>query len=375
MKRPILVGGLVLGLLFVVTHSPAKEIIKLGLITPLTGDVKTFGESCKNAFLLAIDDYAKTGKYQITPVIADDRNDATEGTNAALKLITQDKVAGIIGPLTSKIAIPVSEIADKNRVPMISSATNPKVTVHDGRRKPYVFRSCFTDPFQGSVAANFALKELKASTAAVLYDVGNDFSKGLADFFKTTFEKGKGTILAYESYQKDDVDFSALITKIGIKKPDVLFLPDYYNKVSLIARQVREKGLKSALLGGDGWDSPDLIKIGGSAIIGNYFTNHYSAEKKDKVTEAFIGRYKQKCGAVPDAWAALTYDATMLYLQSLDKAQKATPEEVMNVLTDLKNHKGVTGNISFDRNGDPVKSAVILRVEKDGFKYVTTVNP
>jgi branched-chain amino acid transport system substrate-binding protein len=375
MKRPILVGGLVLSLFFVVTHAPAKETIKLGLITPLTGDVKTFGESCRNAFLLAIEDYSKTGKYQIAPFIADDRNDATEGTNAALKLITQDKVAGIIGPLTSKIAIPVSEIADKNRVPMISSATNPKVTVFDGKRKPYVFRSCFTDPFQGSVAANFALKNLKASTAAVLYDVGNDFSKGLADFFKTTFEKSKGTILAYESYQKDDVDFSALITKIGVKRPDVIFLPDYYNKVSLIARQVREKGLKSALLGGDGWDSPDLIKIGGSAILGSYFTNHYSAERKDKVAEAFTGRYKQKYGAVPDAWAALTYDATMLYLQSLDQAKKATPEEVMKVLTDLKNFKGATGNISFDRNGDPVKSAVILRVEKDGFKYVTTVTP
>ena len=375
MKRPILVGGLVFGFLFVVTQPSAKEIIKLGLITPLTGDVKTFGESCKNAFLMAIDDYSKTGKYRITPVIADDRNDATEGTNAALKLITQDKVAGIIGPLTSKIAVPVSEIADKNKMPMISSATNPKVTVYDGKRKPYVFRSCFTDPFQGSVAANFALKDLKASTAAVLYDVGNDFSRGLAEFFRTTFEKGRGTILAYESYQRDDVDFSALITKIGVKKPDVIFLPDYYNKVSLIARQVREKGLKSALLGGDGWDSPDLIKIGGSAILGNYFTNHYSAERKGKVAEAFTEKYKQKHGAVPDAWAALTYDATALYLQSLDKAKKATPEDVMKVLTDLKDFKGVTGSISFDRNGDPVKSAVILRVEKGGFKYVTTVDP
>ena len=374
MKRPILIGGVALGLLFAVSHTPARETMRLGLITPLTGDVKTFGESCKNAFLLALDDYSKVGKYRITPFIADDRNDATEGTNAALKLITQDRVAGIIGPLTSKIAIPVSEIANKNRVPMISSATNPKVTVHDGRRKPYVFRSCFTDPFQGNVAANFAIKNLKATTAAVLYDVGNDYSKGLAGFFKITFE-GKGTILAYESYQKDDVDFSALVTKIGVKKPDVIFLPDYYNKASLVARQVREKGLKSALLGGDGWDSPDLVKMGGSAIIGSYFTNHYSAERKDTVAETFIGRYKQKYGAVPDAWAALTYDATMPYLQSLDKANKATPEEVMKVLTDLKNFKGVTGNISFDRNGDPVKSAVILRVEKDGFKYITTVNP
>ncbi len=372
----ILVGGVVLALLCGVPDVHAKEIIKLGLITPLTGDVKTFGESSKNAFLIAIEDYSKTGKYQITPVIADDRNDATEGTNAALKLITQDKVAGIIGPLTSKIAIPVSEIADKNKVPMITNAaTSPKVTMYDGKRKPYVFRSCFTDPFQGSVVADFALKDLKARTAAVLYDVGNDYSKGLAEFFKRTFEKGKGTILAYESYQKDDVDFSALITKIGVKKPDVIFLPDYYNKAALIARQVREKGLKSPLVGGDGWDSPDLIKIGGSAIIGNYFTNHYSPERKDKVAEAFIAKYKQKHGAVPDALAALAYDATMIYLQSLDKAQKATPDDVMKVLTDLKDFKGVTGTISFDKNGDPVKSAVILKVEKDGFKYVTTVNP
>ncbi len=377
MKRVnLVVGAVLVGLLFLTTHAQAKEIIKLGLITPLTGDVKTFGESSKNAFLIAIEDYSKTGKYQISPVIADDRNDATEGTNAALKLITQDRVAGIIGPLTSKIAIPVSEIADKNKVPMISNAaTSTKVTVYNGKRKPYVFRSCFTDPFQGSVVANFALKDLKAKTAAVLYDVGNDYSKGLAEFFKATFEKGKGTILAYESYQKDDVDFSALITKIGVKKPDVIFIPDYYNKAALIARQVREKGLKSIMVGGDGWDSPDLIKIGGSAIIGNYFTNHYSPERKDRVAEAFIAKYKQKHGAVPDALAALAYDATMIYLQSLDKAKKGTPEEVMKVLTDLKNFKGVTGNISFDKNGDPIKSAVILRVERDGFKYITTVNP
>jgi len=375
-KRLAMSVGVTLALLIAFTHASAKEIVKLGLITPLTGDVKTFGESSKNAFLIAIEDYSKTGKYQITQVIADDRNDATEGTNAALKLITQDRVAGIIGPLTSKIAIPVSEIAEKNKIPMISNAaTSPKVTVYDGKRKAYVFRSCFTDPFQGSVVANFALKDLKAKTAAVLYDVGNDYSKGLAEFFKATFEKAKATIVAYESYQKDDVDFSALITKIGIKKPDVIFLPDYYNKAALIARQVREKALKSPLLGGDGWDSPDLIKIGGSAITGNYFTNHYSPERKDKVAEAFIAKYKQKHNAVPDALAALAYDAAMIYLQSLDKAKKPAPEEVMKVLTTLKDFKGVTGTISFDKNGDPVKSAVILRVEKDGFKYVTTVNP
>jgi branched-chain amino acid transport system substrate-binding protein len=366
--------SILLVLISVAAHG--KETIKLGLITPLTGDVKTFGESSRNAFLMAIEEYSKTGKYTITPMITDDRNDATEGTNAALKLITQDKVLGIIGPLTSKVAIPVSELAEKNKVPMISgSATNPKVTVYNNKRKPYIFRACFIDPFQGKVAAEFALKDLKVKTAAVLYDVGNDYSKGLAEFFKATFEKGQGRVVGYESYQKDDVDFSALITKIGLKKPEAIFIPDYYNKAALIAKQIREKGLKAVMLGGDGWDSPDLIKIGGAAIAGNYFTNHYSPERKDKVAEAFINKYKQRHNQLPDSLAALGYDATSIFLYALDKASKADPEEIRKVLSTLNNFKGVTGTISFDANGDAVKSAVVLKVEKDGPKYVTTVNP
>jgi len=365
------------GCLFLfISHGGAKETIKIGLITPLTGDVKTFGESTKNAFYIAVEEYARKGKYKIEPVIVDDRNDPTEGTNAALKLITQDKVMAIIGPLTSKVAIPVSEIANQNKVPMITgTATNPKVTVHEGKRKPYIFRACFIDPFQGAVAANFVLKELKKKTAAVLYDVGNDYSKGLAEFFKSTFEKGKGTMVGYESYQKDDVDFSALITKIAVKKPDIIFIPDYYNKVALIAKQIREKGLKSVLIGGDGWDSPELLKIAGSAIMGEYFTNHYSPDRKDGVSEAFIKRYREKHGIIPDALAALGYDSTMMLLKVLDSVKRPTKEEVMKALSTLKNFKGVTGTISFDKNGDAIKSVVILRLEKDGAKYITTVNP
>jgi branched-chain amino acid transport system substrate-binding protein len=363
-------------LFFVAGISHAKDTVKIGLITPLTGDVKTFGESAKNAFVIALEEFAKNGKYNLEPVIADDKNDPTEGANAALKLITQDKVVAISGPLTSKVTIPVSDIANKNRIPMITSAaTNPKVTIYEGKRKPYIFRACYTDPFQGTVAATFALKELKAKTAAVLYDVGNDYSKGLAEFFKATFIKDKGVIVAYESYQKDDVDFSALISKIAMKKPDIIYLPDYYNKVALIARQVREKGLKSALLGSDGWDSPELMKIGGSAIVGGYFTNHYSPDRKDPIAEAFIKRYKQKHGAVPDALAALCYDATMILLKAIDSAKKPTQEEIIKFLSSLKNYKGVTGNISFDKNGDAIKSVVLLKVEKDKVKYMTTINP
>jgi branched-chain amino acid transport system substrate-binding protein len=353
----------------------AKETLKLGFITPLTGDVKTYGESSKNAFLLALEEYAKTGKYTIKPVIADDRNDPTEGANAALKLITQDKVLAVVGPLTSKVSIPVSEICEKYKIPMITgAATNPKVTVYDGRRKGYVFRACFIDPFQGGIAANFALSNLKAKTAAVLYDVGNDYSKGLAEVFRSTFLKGKGNVVAYESYQKDDVDFSALISKVALKKPDVIYIPDYYNKVVLIARQVRERGIKVPMLGGDGWDSPELLKAG-NAIIGNYFTNHYSVQSKDPATRQFVASYKAKFGALPDALAALAYDATRILLQAIDTAKKPSGDEIKAVLSGLKNFKGATGTMHFDKNGDAVKSAVVLKVEKDGFGYVATVNP
>jgi len=376
MKKSLILFLVCTTLFLIVQHSVAKETVKIGLITPLTGDVKTFGESTKNAFFIALEEYDKKGRYRIEPIIVDDRNDPTEGTNAVLKLITQDKVVAIIGPLTSKVAIPVSEIANQNKVPMITgTATNPKVTVNEGRRKPYIFRACFIDPFQGAVAANFALRELKIKTAAVLYDVGNDYSKGLAEFFKSTFEKGKGNIVGYESYQKDDVDFSALITKIAIKKPNVIFIPDYYNKVALIAKQVRERGIKSVLIGGDGWDSPELLNIAGNAIIGCYFTNHYSPDRKDSVAESFIKKYKEKHGIIPDAFGALGYDSTKMILKVLDTVKKPTKEEIVQPLAALKNFKGVTGNISFDKNGDAIKSVVILRLDKDGAKYITTINP
>lgn len=357
-------------------YSYGKEKIRIGCVSPLTGDVKTYGESARNGFGIAVEEYSLRGKYKIEAFIADDKNDPTEGTNAALKLITQDKVFAIIGPLTSKVAIPVSEIAETYKVPMITgTATSQKVTMQDGRRKPYVFRACYIDPFQGRVAATFALKGLKAKTAAVLYDVGNDYSKGLAEFFRSTFIKGVGSVVSYESYQKDDVDFSALITKVGIKKPDIIYIPDYYNKVALIARQIREKGLKSTMLGGDGWDSPELLKAAGNSIVGSYFTNHYSPDRKDPVAEAFIKKYRERYGVVPDALAALGYDATRILLKTLDSVKKPTREEVVKELSVLKNFKGVTGNISFDRNGDAVKSVVLLKVERDKPKYVTTINP
>jgi branched-chain amino acid transport system substrate-binding protein len=376
MKKAFCVVFLFVASFLWISYSIAKDTVRIGIVTPLTGDVKTYGESTKNCALMAIEEYAKKGKYHVVPLVSDDRNDPTEGANAALKLITQDKVTAIIGPLTSKVAIPMSETAQKYKIPMITgTATNPKVTVSDGRRKSYVFRTCYTDPFQGGAAAGFALKDLKAKTAAVLYDVSNDYSKGLAEVFKATFVKGGGTITAYESYQKDDVDFSALISKTAMKKPEIIYLPDYYNKVGLIAKQIREKGMKATLLGGDGWDSPDLARIAGSAIAGGYFTNHYSPDRKDSVTQAFIKKYKEKYGIAPDALGSATYDAATILLKVLDGAKTPASDEIVKGLSRIKGFKGVTGTISFDKNGDVVKSVVILKMEKDRVRYVTTIEP
>ncbi|MBE0606733.1 MAG: ABC transporter substrate-binding protein, partial [Deltaproteobacteria bacterium] len=269
MRRATLVFAFLLPALVMIVPSQAKEI-KIGLITPLSGDVKTFGESVRNSFLIAVEEANARGGVagmKVTYAIQDDRNDATEAANVANLLVNQQRVKAIVGSVTSKTTIPVSDVIQSAKIPTISpTATNPKVTVADGKRKDYMFRACFIDPFQGTVLAKFTRETLKGKSAAVLYDASNDYSKGIAEVFRDAFRKQGGKVAAFESYGKDDVDFSALLTKVKASRADILFLPDYYNKVGLIAKQVQEKGLKVRLVGPDGWDSPDLVKIAGTAI-------------------------------------------------------------------------------------------------------------
>jgi branched-chain amino acid transport system substrate-binding protein len=352
--------------------SGAAVEVKLGLVTPLSGDVKTFGESTKNGFDLAVEEANKTGKVKITTVVADDKNDPTEGVNASTKLITQDLVNGLIGSVSSKVSIPISEVAQSNKVVMISpTSTNPKVTV-DGSRKDYVFRACFIDPFQGTVMAKFALNTLKAKTAAVMYDKGNDYTVGLAEFFKESFEKGGGQVVSMDSYSKDDVDFSAVLTKIASSNPDFLFLPDYYNKVNLIAKQAREKGVKAVFGGGDGWDSADLdVK----AVDGGYFSNHYSPDATSEEVKSWVTKYREKYNTVPDALATLAYDATRLMTEAIIKAGSNDPSKIRDAMATIEGFKAVSGSISFDKDGNPVKSAVVIQVVDGKQKYVETVNP
>ncbi len=353
--------------------------IRIGLITPLTGDVKTFGESVKNAFEMAVDEANRAGGVagmKIAFVVVDDRNDPTEASNAANLLINRHKVHAMVGSVTSKATIPVSDLAQGSKIPAITpSATNPKVTVADGKRKDFMFRACFIDPFQGRVMSRFARETLRKEKAAVLFDASNDYSKGIAEFFGNDFKDLGGKVVAYESYGKDDVDFSPLLTKIKASGADVLFLPDYYNKVGLIAKQAREKGIKATLIGPDGWDSPDLVKIAGDAVEGGYFSNHYSPEDTRPEVAGWVKKYREKFGQTPDALGTLAYDATNLLLDAIRKAGGNDPLKIREALAAIKGFKGVTGEFTIDGNGDAVKSAVILRIVDGRQKFVKVVDP
>jgi branched-chain amino acid transport system substrate-binding protein len=357
----------------------ADRELKIGLITPLSGDVKTYGESVKNSFEIAVAEANAAGGVlgmKIAYVVVDDRNDPTEASNAANLLINQHKVKAIVGSVTSKAAIPVSDLAQTYKIPTLTpTATNAKVTVADGKRKDYMFRSCFIDDFQGNVMARFARDTLAARNAAVLYDASNDYSKGIAQVFRAEFENRGGKIVSFESYGKDDVDFSALITKTKAANPDVLFLPDYYNKVGLIAKQLKEKGLKVGLIGPDGWDSPDLVKVAGDAVEGGYFSNHYSPEDARPEVKGWVEKYRARHGQTPDALGTLAYDGTNMLLDAIRRAGSDDPLKIRDALAQTKDFAAVTGKLTLDRNGDPIKSAVILQMKDGRQKFVKVVGP
>lgn len=374
------IGFAIITILFLLSCGKQENVIKIGLIAPLTGDVKTFGESTKNGFLLAVEEVNAQGGIngkQIKTFIQDDKNDPTEAQNAGSKLINQDGVKLIIGSVSSKCSIPLAQTCqDASAVMITPTSTNPKVTVRDdGSRKDFIFRACFIDPFQGKVAAKFALENLKVKTTAILYDVGNDYVKGLAEFYRDNFIQGGGQVIVYESYQKDDTDFSALLTKVKQANPDVLYIPDYYNKVGLIAKQARQLGIKSILMGGDGWDSPEMLKIAGDAIVNGYFTNHYSPDDPRPEVQEWVKKYLAKYGSNPDALATLGYDATSLLIEAIKRANSDNPTKVKEALQGIRDFKSVSGKISLDEQGNPIKNAVILKYTKTGQEYVATVNP
>jgi branched-chain amino acid transport system substrate-binding protein len=354
----------------------SSKTVKIAILAPLSGDVATFGQSTRDGAMMAIDEWNAKGGVNgatVEVVVEDSQCSAEAAVSAANKVIDQDGAKFIIGEVCSSASIPVSEIATAKGVLQITpTSTNTSVTVaEDGTTKPTVFRACFIDPFQGRVAAKFALENLGATTAAVFLDQGNDYVRGLAEVFVQEFEAGGGQILVQETYTGDDQDFSAILTKVKDANPDVLYLPDYYNTVNLIAGQAQEKGITATLLGGDGWDSADLDL---SVVEGGYFTNHFSADDTREVVQDFVTKYEAAYGSRPDALAALAYDAATILLRSMEKAGNFDPADVAAAMAS-GSFSVVSGDITYDAQHNPVKAAVVLKVENGQVVYTDTVAP
>lgn len=365
------------------------DTIKIGFNIPLTGDIPKVGEMSKDAAEMLKDKINKAGglavgnkKYMLDFVYVDNEAKAESAVNAALKLIEGEKVLAMVGPQGSGRAIPAGEVANNNKTVMISAwSTNPKTTLD----RPYVFRACFLDDFQGPVAAKFATEELKAKKAAVLYDVASDYPKGLAEFFKQDFEKlhGAGSVVAFESFTTKDVDFSAQLTKIVGTKPDVLFVPQYYNEVPLIVKQARELGYKGPILGSDSWGSAELMNLCGDDCKDQYFITHYAAAGAKGATKEFIDAFKEKYKDTPDDVAALTWDATGIVLKAIQDMGQVSGDlpkdrdSLRAAMSNIRDYEGITGKMSFNgKTGDPIKCAVIVKISDQGeFTFYKSVCP
>lgn len=353
------------------------EPIKVALVFPMTGDVSSFGISSKQGAEMALQEWNDKGGVngqKIEWVVADSRCDAQEARNQAVKVTEVDKVKFIIGEVCSSASIPISEVVNQKKVVQISpTSTNPKVTIDEttGKHKPYTFRACFLDPFQGDVLASFAMKDLGKKTAAILFDQGNDYVRGLAEYVRDSFVKMGGEVKVYEAYQKEDTDFAAVLSKVADAQADVLFLPDYYSKVSLIASQAKEKGIKAVMIGGDGWDSAQLDKV---ATDGGYFSDHYSSADPRPIVQNFLKAYETKYGAAPDALAVLAYDAANFLMSAIQATGNADPEKVKDTMLTVK-VEGISGEIVMNENGDPIKAAAITQVKDDKFNFVKFVQP
>jgi branched-chain amino acid transport system substrate-binding protein len=362
-------------LVFSCTKKANENEIVIGSYSSNTGATATFGVYQLRGTEMAIEEINAKGGIngkKIVHINYDNKSDSDETLAVVNRLISQDKVVAILGEATSGRSKIGASVAQQHKVPMLtSSATNPDVT----KVGNYIFRACFIDPFQGYVMAKFMTENLKLKRAAIMRDTKNDYSVGLSDIFTEKLKGMGGTIVTDVAYQEGDIDFKSQLTSIKAKNVDAIFIPGYYNEVALVAKQAKELGMKMPLLGGDGWSSPKLYEIAKDAINGNYFSNHYTTESNDPKTVAFVKAFKAKYNEVPDVMAALAYDATYMLAEAISKTTAVTSENIRDELAKIKDFHGVTGQMSMDANRDAIKSAVVVQVEGENYKYVTSVNP
>ena len=356
------------------------DTIKIGVNLELSGGVASYGQSISEGLKLATEEINKDGidGKKIKLIQVDNKSEAAEATSGAIKLTSQDKVTAIVGAATSTNTIAQVQIAQDNKIPVISpSGTSPEITYKDDKLNDYVFRTSFIDPFQGTVAANFATSEIKAKSAAIYIDSASDYSKGLAAAFKEQFEKNGGKIVAEEAYIAKDTDFRSTLTRLKSAKPDFIFLPGYYEEAGLIVKQARETGLDVPFMGGDGWDSPKLVEIAGKKALNNTFiTNHYSSgdpdEKIQNFVSAFKAEYKDKS---PDAFNALGYDTGYFLADAIKRAGSSDSDKIKEALEKTKELDLVTGTFTLDEKHNPIKSATILEFKDGEQVFNTKINP
>jgi len=355
-------------------NAPAEEIL-IGEYGSLTGEDATFGTSTKNGIDIAVDEINAAGGIlgkKVRVIVEDDQGRPEEAQIVVTKLITKDKVVAVLGEVASSRTLAAAPVAQQYGVPMISpSSTNVEVT----RKGDYIFRVCFLDPFQGYVMAKFTAETLKLTKVAILRDIENDYSVGLANAFAENFKKMGGAIVGDESYSAGDTDFNAQLTSIKAKSPQAIFVPGYYTAVGLVARQAKKQGLNVPLLGGDGWDSPKLTEIGGKDLDGSFFTNHYSVEDPSPEAQRFLTAYKARFNAVPDALGGLGYDSAMVLFEAIKRAGSVDGKKVRDEIARTRDHSGVTGKITLDADRNATKPAVVLEIKDGKFIYRETINP
>jgi branched-chain amino acid transport system substrate-binding protein len=351
-----------------------SQAIRLGAVAPLSGEAERFGLSTWNGYAMAVAEWnAKGGVLgrQIILTVADDFGDPAEGARAFEKLISQDKVVAIVGPVMSKVALAGAPLCQAAHIPLLCpTCTHPRVT----QTGDYIFRACFIDPVQGRFGAHFIFKNLKAKRAACLFDPGNDYTRGLAEAFRTTFTTLGGKVVGFEGHPTGATDFSVQLKRVLAFHPGVLYVPDYYNDAALIALQARELGFKGPLVGGDGWDSPQLIEVGGRAVEGCFLTNHYCEADPSPIVQTFVASYQTVYGSTPDALAALAYDSANLMLDAIRRAGSTQGEAIKSALQQT-NFITVTGRVQFDRNRNPVKPGVVMAIVDGRQVFRTSINP
>lgn len=349
--------------------APKGKTVKIGGVAPLSGAVAVYGVECKNGIDLAVSEINAAGGIngqQVQFICEDDEGDAAKSVNAYKKLVTRDRVRIIIGSLTSGCTIAITKQAQAQKVIQIAPAATAPAITDAGN---YIFRTCFIDPFQGKVGGKFAFSNLNTKNAAVLYDIGNDYSVGLMENFVAEYTSLGGKVVAKESYNTGDKDFNAQLTKIKSAKPDVVYLPDYYGTVALIAKQLRAQGINTPIVGADGWDG--LTGNAGDEVLNGYYSNHYAEDSDSPAVQKFVNSFKAKYGKSPNSFAALGYDSLYMLKDAMEKSGTTTDIAKIRDAFEKTDGNYVTGHIVFDEKRNPVKSAVMIKLVKENGKLST----